>query len=98
MSKILAIFRSPDMTKEKYSKVQQELEKAGLGQPKARPYHCMSTHENGAVIVDQWESKEWLDKFFETLGPILTKHGVKHPKPEIYPVHDVISLGHTAAM
>lgn len=90
MSKILAIFHVQDMNKDQYNQVIKDLEAAGLNQVKARTYHVMGLSGNGSIVADTWDSKEDLDKFFETLGPILIKNGVNPQPPEIYPVHNVL--------
>lgn len=90
MSKILAIFRVPDMSQGQYDNVIKDLEAAGAGKVNARTYHVMGLNENGSVVADTWDSQEDLNKFFETLGPILVKNGVNPQPPEIFPVHNVI--------
>ena len=90
MSKILAIFRSSDMSKETYDNVMKDLDKAGLSKVETRTYHCMALNEKGSVVADVWDSQEALNEFFATLGPILAKNGVNPPPPEIYPVHNVV--------
>lgn len=90
MSKILAIFRLSDMSKEKYDNVMKDLDNAGLFKVTTRTYHCMALNEEGSVVADVWDSPEALNEFFGTLGPILAKNGVNAAMPEIYPVHNVV--------
>ena len=90
MSQITTIFRLPTMTQEKYDRVIVDLEKAGLGKVPARTAHIMSLAEPGCVIVDVWSSKEDLDKFLETYGPIMAKNGITAVEPEIYPFYNSI--------
>lgn len=90
MEKILAIFRVPEMSKEKYDNVMKDLETAGLYTVKTRTYHCMALDNKGTVVVDVWDSSDALDEFFKTLGPILSKNGMNPPQPEILPVHNII--------
>ncbi len=90
MSKILAIFRTPDMSTEQYDNIIKDLETAGKGKLKERPFHFMATDGNISAVVDVWESQDHLTKFFEELGPILAKHNVVAPQPEVYPVHNMI--------
>ena len=91
MEKILGIFHSPDMTREKYDSVIKDLDNSGLYKVKARSQHTMALNGKGCVIIDVWDSNEALNEFFGTLGPILVKNGVNPPKPEIYPVYNQIS-------
>lgn len=91
MSKILVIFRVPEMSVEQYDSVIKELEENGYGKIQPRIFHSCSLLEKGTMVVDVWESKEILEKFFETLGPILGKNGVYPPPPEIYEVHNIIN-------
>jgi hypothetical protein len=93
MNKVVAIFRAPDMSKEQYDRVMNDLERVGMYKVKTRSHHCMALTENskGSVVVDVWDSAEALNEFFGTLGPILVKNGVTPPQPELYPVHNVVS-------
>jgi len=90
MSKILAIFRVPDMSKEQYDNVMNDLNSAGHAKVNSRTYHVMALNEKGSVVADTWDSQQALDEFFGTLGPILVKNGVNPAPPEIYPVHNVV--------
>jgi len=85
MKNILAIFRAPEMSKEKYDNVMEDLDAAGLSTVKARSHHIMALASQGTVVVDVWDSQEALDEFFKTLGPILTKNGINPPQPEDTP-------------
>ncbi len=78
------------MSQEQYDNVIKDLEAAGVGKVAERTYHVMGLNEKGSVVADTWDSQEDLNKFFETLGPILVKNGVNPPPPEIYPVHNEI--------
>jgi hypothetical protein len=91
MSKILAIFNIPDMSREQYDSVMKDLDNAGLYKVKTRSQHTMALKEKGSVVVDVWDSQDALNEFFGTLGPILIKNGVNPPPPEIYPVHNQVS-------
>lgn len=90
MKNILAIFRAPEMSKEKYDKVMEDLDAAGLSAVKTRSHHIMALASQGTVVVDVWDSQEALDEFFKTLGPILIKNGINPPQPEILSVHNII--------
>jgi len=88
MSQITTIFRLPTMTQERYDRVLVDLENAGLGKVEARTKHIMSLADPGCVILDVWSSKEDLEKFLETCGPIMAKNGVTAVEPEIYPFYN----------
>ena len=90
MSQITTIFRLPTMTQEKYDLVIADLEKAGLGKVQARTAHIMSLTDPGCVIVDVWSSKEDLEKFLETCGPIMANNGVTPEEPEVYPFYNSV--------
>lgn len=88
MSKILAIFRMPDMTTERYDKIHKELDAIHKRHVKERAVHIMATWNEGATVIDVWDSQEDLDNFYEILGPLLKKYGVTQVDPEILPVYD----------
>lgn len=91
MSKIIAIFRTPDMGTNQYDNVMKDLDRAGQYKVKTRSHHVMAPLEKGGIVVDVWDSPEALNEFFGTLGPILVKNGVVPPQPEVYPVHNEVS-------
>ena len=88
---IIAVFDIPTMNSEQYDKVIEELENAGLGNPDGRRYHISASKDSGRFIVDVWESDEQLNKFSETLIPILEGAGVTPAVPQIYPVNNTIT-------
>ena len=90
MSTIIAVFDVAGMTAGQYDQVIKDLEAAGEGSPKGRLYHVASSKAAGWFVVDVWESGELLDRFAQTLMPILQKNGVTPPQPQVYPVHIVI--------
>ena len=90
MSAIAVVFDNPGMTSGQYDQVIKDLEAAGEGSPKGRLYHVVSSKESGSFVVDVWESGELLDRFAQTLMPILQKNGVTPPQPQVYPVHNII--------
>lgn len=87
---IVAVFNVPGMSNQQYDKVIKELGAAGQANPKGRLYHVAAAKPNGWFVLDVWASAEEFDKFAQTLMPILQKAGVTPPKPEIYPVHNII--------
>ena len=87
---IVAVFDVPGMTSEQYEQVNKVLEEAGKDSPEGRLHHVASSKPDGWFVVDVWESAELLDRFAQTLMPILQNAGVTLPQPQIYPVHNII--------
>lgn len=88
---ILTVFELTTMDADKYNKAIKGLEEAGQGNPEGRLYHVASLQKDGSVIVtDVWESPELLDKFGNTLIPVLNKAGVEPVQPKVYPVQNYI--------
>ena len=52
--------------------------------------HVAGQGKSGFRVVDVWESEEALQRFGETLIPILTEIGVEG-EPEVYPSHTFVS-------
>jgi hypothetical protein len=90
MNRVLAVFRVPDMSREKYDQVMRDLDNAGKYSVKTRSHHVMALVDKGSIVTDVWDSPEALNEFFGTLGPILVKNGVNPPQPEVYPVHNLV--------
>lgn len=90
MSTITVMFEMPGVTAAQYDQVIQGLEAAGEGNPKGRLYHVAVPKEEGWLVVDVWESGELLDRFAQSLIPIMQKAGVTPPRPQVYPVHSMI--------
>jgi hypothetical protein len=89
---IVTVFNLPSMDAEKYKRVINELDSAGLGHPKGRLFHVASINQNGGfTVTDVWESPELLDEFGKTLMPALEKAGVQQVEPLVQSVHNVIS-------
>ncbi len=87
---IVAIFNIPDMTSAQYDQATKDLEAAGAGHPEGRKYHIAAAKDGGWCVVDVWASAESLDRFGQTLMPILQKVGVTPTPPEILPLHNTI--------
>ena len=75
---IVAEFNIPGMTADQYDRVVQELEAKGAGAPKGRTFHVAGPTDTGWRVVDVWESEEHLDRFGETLIPVLVAADVTH--------------------
>ncbi len=87
---IAVTFDIKDMTIEQYDRVLKDLEAAGHGAPDGRTCHIACSVDGGWHVVDLWESSEQLQKFSETLIPILEAAGVTSTEPTVRPVHNVI--------
>src|SRR5438067_9343228 len=81
---IVAVFEGTDMTEEQYQKVLVGLEAAGAGAPDGRLDHVAGWDGGTFCVVDTWESTEKLNRFAETLFPIMDRIGVTPPAPHIY--------------
>jgi hypothetical protein len=90
MKKILAQFNIVDFTVQKYDKTIKDLIAAGVGNPSGRLYHVVTLQPVGMLVTDIWESEESLNKFSETLIPILKKNGVTPAKPTLLQVYNII--------
>ncbi len=88
---ILVIHDGSEDTLANYDTVIKQLEAAGLGQPPERLFHVAARKGSGYVVTDVWESQEALDRFSETLGPLLQQAGTPPSEPQIYPVHNRIT-------
>ena len=87
---ILMIQDASEDTLGNYDKVIKQLEESGQGHPSGRQFHAAARKGNGYLITDVWESQEALDRFFQTLGPLLEQAGARLDPPQIYPVHNLI--------
>ena len=87
---IAALFQIPKMSEAQYRQVLKTLEAKGLGAPDGRRYHVACPDGKGWTVVDVWESEAKLGKFAETLVPALVAAGVEPPKPQVFPVANVI--------
>ena len=87
MKKVLVQFNIPGMTSTQFDRVWDELHKAGIDHPAGLIHHTAAQQGNNWVVVDVWESKEYFNKFGETLMPILNKLGVAQVQPMITPVY-----------
>ena len=79
-----------DGTLAQYDQVIRELEASGHGNPPGRLSHVAARKGDGYLVVDLWESQEDLDRFAQTLVPLLERAGGPVPQPQVYPVHNVV--------
>ena len=91
MKNIVAQFNIVDFTVQKYDQTIKDLKAAGVGKPSGRLHHVVTLQPVGMLVTDVWESEEALNKFSETLIPILKKNGVTPARPTIKQVHNIIS-------
>ena len=89
---IVAYFE-PEFTQQQYEQTVRDLAAKGLGAPTGRQYHVSWNTPQGWRVLDVWDSEETLGKFAETLMPIIAGMGVTPPKPQIFPVHNIIKGG-----
>jgi hypothetical protein len=89
---ILMISDASEDQLEHYDRVIAHLEEAGHGQPAGRQFHVAARKGTGYVVTDVWESQEALDRFYQTLGPLLEQVGSGSDRQslQILPVHNVI--------
>ena len=88
---ITAIFEGVDFSQQQYNQVLKDLEAAGLGAPNGRIHHQAAAMETGMFVVDIWESQELLDKFAESLIPIIAATGATPPGLRILQLYNTIT-------
>ena len=91
LKKIAAQFNVVGFTAKQYSQVIKDLESAGKEKSSGRLNHVAAQQTDGLLITDVWESEEALDKFSETLVPILKKNGVTPAQPTLLPLLNIIA-------
>ena len=87
---ILALFAVQGMSAAKYDEVIRRLEEAGAGAPPGRLHHTAYGDPANLQVADIYDSPESLQKFGETLMPILAAAGVDPGQPQILPVHNIV--------
>jgi hypothetical protein len=87
---ILAVFHARGMTAEQYDESIRQLESAGQGAPRGRRSHVAAVREDETLSVDVWDSEEEFERFGAVLAPIVAGLGLTPPRPEVYPVHNII--------
>ncbi len=88
----IGVYVAPkSMTAQQYESVQGKLEAAGLAKPAGRLFHsCFGTGDKLAVF-DVWDSQQSLDRFAETLRPLLSEAGIEAETPQVMPIHKMIN-------
>lgn len=87
---IVAVFQGTDMTEEKYDLVIAGLAAAGAEAPDGRIEHVAAWDGGTFCVVDTWESTDKLNRFADTLFPIMDRIGVTPPVPQIYELRNTI--------
>jgi hypothetical protein len=87
----LGVYFSPkSMNAQKYDTVIRRLEAAGANAPNGRSYHTCFGSGDKLAVFDVWDSQESLDRFLQTLTPILKDVGIDAGEPQVMPIHNVI--------
>jgi hypothetical protein len=93
---IVAIFESPELTRENYEETVRRLTgKNRMSSPSDWPVEGLLVHvagqgANGFRVVDVWTSEDAFRRFGEKLIPVLREVGIEG-QPEIYPSHTVVT-------
>lgn len=93
---VVLVQQGQGLTRENYDEVVRRMTgKARMESPADWPAEGLLVHatgeaEGGFRVVDVWESEEAVQRFAETLMPILREVGVE-AEPEIYPAHSFVS-------
>ena len=93
---VMLVQQGQGLTRENYEEVVRRMTgKARMESPADWPVEGLLVHatgeaEGGFRVVDVWESEEAVQRFGETLMPILREVGVE-AEPEIYPAHTFVS-------
>ena len=83
------------LTKDKYKKITDRLEKVGAGAPEGRLYHICFGDPNNLLISDIWDTREAFDRFGEVVMPICRELGAEPSEPTEFPVHNIIEGART---
>ena len=93
---VILVHQGQGLTRESYEEVVRRLSgKDKLESPADWPVEGLLSHaagegEGGFRVVDVWESEEAVQRFGETLFPVLKELGVD-AEPEVYPAHTFVS-------
>lgn len=94
---MLAIHRTPSLTRERYEEVVRRLTgKNRLESPAdllfpGLLFHAAGETEQGFCIFDVFESEQAVAHFNEAMASIPREVGIEEP-PEVFPAHTVIGL------
>jgi hypothetical protein len=94
---VVLVHQGQGLTRESYEEAVRRLTggRARLESPADWPVEGLLVHaageaQGGFRVVDVWESEEAVQRFGETLMPILRELDVE-AEPEIYPAHTFVS-------
>ena len=87
---IVAVFEGTDMTETQYNRIIADLEAAGAGAPDGRLDHVYGFDGKTFCVVDTWENEEKLNRFADTLFPIMDRIGITPPVPQIFELRNTI--------
>jgi hypothetical protein len=94
---VMAIHRTPSLTRERYEQVVRDLtgaegraESAEAMEIEGLLVHAAAETEEGFAIFDIFASQEAFDRFSERVGPIARAAGIEEP-PRAYPIHTYIA-------
>lgn len=88
MAFVIRVNPTPAMSAEAYEQAGIRLEQAGAGDPTGLIYHVCYGDRDDLRVFDVWETREDLDRFAATVGPILQELGLSAGVPEIAQLHD----------
>lgn len=89
---IIAIHRTPTLTRERYEEVVRRLTgKERIESPSDLPFSGLIAHfagesKDGFCIVDLFESEDAVERFRDALGTIPQDVGIEEP-PDFFPAH-----------
>ncbi|WP_423181233.1 hypothetical protein [Arthrobacter sp. NyZ413] len=80
---------------EDYDKVVERIGLAPRGPGAAGGlFHWVAATEDGARIVDVWQTREQADEFYQnTLGPVTAELGIQPPEMSYFDVHNFQTAG-----
>lgn len=94
---VVLVHQGAGLTQESYEEVVRKLTggKTRLESPADWPVEGLLVHaageaDGGFRVVDVWESEEAVQRFGETLIPLLQEAGVE-AEPQMYPAHTFVS-------
>jgi hypothetical protein len=91
---ILVRFNPSSMTAEQYDGVTDKLQSGSSWPPDGMQLHVCFGSDGSLKVSEVWESKEKMEKFGETLMPILSEAGIEMGSPpEFLDVHSFEVMG-----
>ena len=84
-------FTPSSFTPETYDDALRRLEEAGAGAPAGRLYHFALEIDGLIQVFDVWDSEESFEAFGATLVPIMESLGADPGRPQVSPVHNIVT-------